>query len=185
MQLSLVAAFTSSGNTWDSNVQVTPQVVHHAQQQVIQTAAAPAPNRLFSPDTGPSSILQNQPVSSSAAPGPYLCPISTAKGSQVLNWGGGAPTFFVTETTCRRKGTGFLADISNGLKKRKTYFRGAEDRTRPRLTYQEASQTVRRTLPHRAKMADSPTTILTVIPTQSKEVTSAKSQTRLLQPNDL
>jgi len=58
--------------------------------------------------------------------------------------------------TCRRKGTRFLADISNGLKERKMYLRGAKGKMRPRLTCQEVSQTLRRTLAHSVETADSP-----------------------------
>jgi len=50
-------------------------------------------------------------------------PPTITEQSQCLKRGGGAPTFFVTGTTCRRKGMGFLADISTGLKEGKKHTR--------------------------------------------------------------
>lgn len=111
-------------------------------------------------------------------PQSQVCALSAVL-REVMNWGGAAPTFFLTGTTCRRKGTGFLADISNGLKMRKMYLRGTDVRMRPKLICWEVIWTLRRTLVHnRLSQLNPPHDTY-----RKQRGDSVKSHRRLQQPN--
>lgn len=107
----MVAAISPSRNVWVTNSPVNLQLLQPTPCCPQGNTATVCPPQCSSP------VLQKQPVPSAAAPLPSVCP-----GREAMNWRGAAPTFFLTGTTCLRKGTGLLADISNGLETRKTYL---------------------------------------------------------------
>lgn len=167
VQLSLVAATTSSRYTWGSNIWVTPLVVHPAGQQVIQRAAAPALRET------PALPVLTEPWPSRNSP----CRLSAAL-REVSSPAGERSTHLLSDRDdLAQKRYRLLGRHLQWPEKEESVLRSSRGQNEAQVTCQEVSQTLMRVLVHSARAADSPL--------NAHHTYREVPWSRLLQPNNL